>query len=294
MSSEGGSPHCLNCGAELTGQFCSRCGQEDAELRVSLRRLARDFMAEQLGLESKVPTTLWRLISKPGLLTKEYLAGKRVRSLLPLRLYLSASVLYFLLLTLPFFGRGFSPLKLTGIDAAAIDSAGVNVNKKTTVTIGALDRGRVAKSASGTRLQRFLTQRMQRFGAMTTQQAVDYFKASFVRYMPNAVFLLLPVFTLILYLLYRKSGRFYAEHLIFTLHVHAFAFVVLMLSLILPDTLDIVVPLWILYYLYKALRVVYEEPRGKTVAKFSALLFSYMFILQLTMLSVLLIIFAVG
>jgi hypothetical protein len=252
-------------------------------------------MAEQLGLESKVPTTLWRLISKPGLLTKEYLAGKRVRSLLPLRLYLSASVLYFLLLTLPFFGRGFnSPLKLTGVDAAAMDSAGVKVNKNTTVTIGALDQGRIAKSATGTRFQKFLTQRMQRFGAMTTQQAVDYFKASFVRYMPNAVFLLLPVFTLILYLLYRRSGRFYAEHLIFTLHVHAFAFVVLMLALILPDALDIVVPLWLLYYLYKALRVVYEEPRGKTIAKFSALLFSYMFILQLTMLSVLVIIFAVG
>ena len=63
-------------------------------------------MAEQLGLESKVPTTLWRLISRPGVLTREYLAGKRVRSLLPLRLYLSASVIYFLLLSVPFFGRG--------------------------------------------------------------------------------------------------------------------------------------------------------------------------------------------
>src|SRR5215212_9831045 len=112
MSSETGSPRCLNCGADLTGQYCSACGQEDTELRVSLKRLARDFLAEQLGLESKVPTTLWRLMSKPGLLTKEYLSGKRVRSLLPLRLYLSASVIYFLLLALPFFGRSFEPLKL--------------------------------------------------------------------------------------------------------------------------------------------------------------------------------------
>jgi hypothetical protein len=295
MTSETGSPRCLNCGAELTGAFCSKCGQEDHELRVSLGRLVRDFMAEQLGLESKVPTTLWRLISRPGVLTKEYLAGKRVRSLLPLRLYLSASVVYFLLLSLPFFGRAFNPaLKITGVDAAAMDSAGVRFDSSTTITIGKLDNGRLAKSARGTRIADFVNRRMKRFGTLTTEEAIDLFRASFIRYMPNAVFLLLPVFTLILYLLYRKSGRFFAEHLIFTLHIHAFAFVVLILTLILPDWLDVIVPVWILIYLYKALRVVYEEPAGKTAGKFFALLFTYMFIFQITMLGVLALIFAVG
>lgn len=295
MSSESGSPRCLNCGAELTGNFCSQCGQEDHELRVSLKRLIRDFMAEQLGLESKVPTTLWRLISRPGVLTKEYLAGKRVRSLLPLRLYLSASVVYFLLLSLPFFGRAFDPgLKITGVDAAALDSSGVKFDSSTTVTIGKIDRGRVAQSARGTFISDFVNRRMKRFGTLTTQEAIELFRTSFIRYMPNAVFLLLPVFTLILYLLYRKSGRFFAEHLIFTLHIHAFAFVVLIVGLILQDWLDVIVPVWILIYLYKALGVVYEEPRRKTLGKFAALLFTYMFIFQFAMLGVLAVIFAVG
>lgn len=252
-------------------------------------------MAEQLGLESKVPTTLWRLISRPGVLTKEYLAGKRVRSLLPLRLYLSASVVYFLLLSLPFFGREFDPgLKITGVDAAALDSAGVKFDSSTTITIGRIDRGRVARSAQGTWVADFVNRRMKRFGTLTTREAIELFRSSFIRYMPNAVFLLLPVFTLILYLLYRKSGRFFAEHLIFTLHIHAFAFVVLIFGLILPDWLDVIVPIWILIYLYKALGVVYEEPRGKTLGKFAALLFSYMFIFQFAMLGVLAVIFAVG
>ena len=149
MSSEAGSPRCLNCGAELTGQYCSQCGQEDSELRVSIMRLARDFMAEQLGLESKVPTTLWRLITKPGVLTKEYLSGKRVRSLLPLRLYLSASVVYFLLLAMPFFGRGFkSQLKMTGVDAAAIDSAGLKLDSSTTITRRRLDSATIFSRSS--------------------------------------------------------------------------------------------------------------------------------------------------
>ena len=133
---------------------------------------------------------------------------------------------------------------------------------------------------------------MKRFGAMSTEEAVSFFRSSFVRYMPNAVFLLLPVFTLILYLLYRKTGRYFAEHLIFTLHVHAFAFVVLTIALILPDALDIVVPVWILVYLFIALRRVYEESRRRTAMKFAALLFSYMIILQITMLGVLGMIFA--
>ena len=297
MSSEEGTPRCLNCGAELSGPYCSKCGQEDTELRVSLRRLGRDFLAEQLGLESKVPTTLWLLISKPGLLTKEYLAGRRVRSLLPLRLYLSASVIYFLLLSLPFFGRAFNPtLKLTGVDAAAIDSANAELRKDTaatkvrpTFTIGG---ERVAAYDTGSTAEKFVQKRMKRFGAMSSEEAVDFFKSSFIRYMPNAVFLLLPVFTLILYLLYRKTGRFFAEHLIFTLHVHAFAFVVLTIALFLPDALEIVVPVWLLVYLFMALRRVYEESRRRTAAKFAALLFSYMLILQVTILGVLGLIFA--
>ena len=279
----------MNCSAELTGPFCSQCGQEDHELRVSLKRLVRDFLAEQLGLESKVPTTLWKLISRPGLLTREYLSGRRVRSLLPLRLYLSASVVYFLLLTLPFFGRDFNPaLKITGVDAAAIDSA----KRELAATP---DTSGVSISVTGRRatgVEAFLNRRLQRFGEMSTEEAVGFFKSSFVRYMPNAVFLLLPVFTLILYLLYRKSGRFFAEHLIFTLHVHAFAFVVLIISLVLPSWLDIIVPMWILVYLFIALRRVYDEPRKRTAMKFAALMFSYMLILQITMLGVLGLIFA--
>ena len=296
MSSESGAPRCLNCGAELTGPFCSQCGQEDHELRVSLKRLARDFLAEQLGLESKVPTTLWTLLTRPGLLTKEYLEGRRVRSLLPLRLYLSASVVYFLLLSLPFFGQKLNPtLKLTRVDAAAVDSARREAaSSSDTSGIKIAVSGRRVASPRAKRIERFVNDRLNRFKAMSTEEAVAFFRASFLRYMPNVVFLLLPVFTLILYLLYRSTGRFFAEHLIFTLHVHAFAFVVLTLSLFLPSALDIIIPTWILVYLYRALRRVYGESGKRTLLKFSALLFSYMFILQVTMLGVLGLIFSFG
>ena len=299
MTSDSGTPRCLNCGAELSGHWCAQCGQADNELRISLRRLGKDFLADHFGLESKVPTTLWLLLTKPGHLTREYLAGRRVRFLLPLRLYLTASVLYFLLLSLPFFGRAFSPtLKLTGADAAAMDSANaeprsdtVAMKARPSLTI----RGeRVPVYDTGSTADKFVQQRMKRFGAMSGEEAVHFFKSSFIRYMPNAVFLLLPVFTLILYLLYRKTGRFFAEHLIFTLHVHAFAFVVLTIGLVLPEALDVVIAIWILVYVFVALRRVYEESRRRTALKFAALLLSYTIILQITMLGVFAMIFAFG
>lgn len=82
--------------------------------------------------------------------------------------------------------------------------------------------------------------------------------------------------------------------MIFTLHIHAFAFVALIISLFLPKFLDIVAPVWILVYLFMALRRVYGESRGRTAGKFAALVFSYMLIYQITMLAVLGIIFAYG
>ena len=81
---------------------------------------------------------------------------------------------------------------------------------------------------------------------MKPNEIAAFFKERFIHYMPNAVFVLLPVFTLILYLLYRKSGRFFAEHSIFTLHIHAFAFVALIILLPLPDSISWLVPVWIL------------------------------------------------
>jgi hypothetical protein len=300
LTSEAGSPRCLNCGAELTGSYCSQCGQEDTELRVSLKRLAKDFIAEQLGLESKVPTTLWTLIRHPGRLTKEYLAGRRVRSLLPLRLDLSASVVYFLLLS--FFGGFKGTLKLTNSDRAAIDSSNAEGGFKVTtknnrnpiISFGGIE----AKNADSIKAQgevaKFVKQRARRFDGMSGQDMIKFFNDAFMHYLPNAIFVLLPVFTALLYLLYRKSGRFFAEHLIFTLHIHAFAFIALIIALFTPDALDWIAPVWILFYLYFALKTVYGETRRRTLGKFAALLFSYMFIFQVAMLSMLGLIFAFG
>ena len=87
--------HCENCGTELQGHWCSQCGQPAIEYRRSFRYVVADLLNEFLNWDSKFFTTIALLIFKPWRLTNAFLAGKRVRYVNPLRLYLLASILFF-------------------------------------------------------------------------------------------------------------------------------------------------------------------------------------------------------
>ncbi len=180
-----------------------------------------------------------------------------------------------------------SQLNYTDSDRAQMDSAGL---PRDTVIGAAI----VASDSLPGGVEALLEKRVRRFNAMSDVERVSYFQSAFARYMPNAIFLLLPFFSLLLYWLYRSSGRFYAEHLIFTLHVHSFAFAAMIVSLFLPDALEFVAPFWIIAYLFLAMRRVYAEPRGRTAAKFAGLAVPYLVALLAVTMAVLFLIFAFG
>ena len=88
--------NCLNCGEVLTGQHCSHCGQR-AKVRVlSLTGLLRDLFGDLTEWDSRIWRTLRPLAFKPGLLTAEYLRGRRTLYTPPFRMYLVLSVVFFL------------------------------------------------------------------------------------------------------------------------------------------------------------------------------------------------------
>src|SRR5215475_3899501 len=91
------SQSCLNCGEPLHGAFCSQCGQRVVPPRPSMRELLGEAFAEFSGWDGKLANTLRLLITKPGQLTLDFLDGRRVRYITPLRLYFSVSLIYFLL-----------------------------------------------------------------------------------------------------------------------------------------------------------------------------------------------------
>ncbi len=91
---------CLNCGADLPGRFCPDCGQRDQPLRQPAHVFVAESVSEYLGVDGRLWRTLRRLLFRPGALTVAYLDGQRARYLRPLRIYLTATVLFFFLLSL--------------------------------------------------------------------------------------------------------------------------------------------------------------------------------------------------
>src|SRR3954466_13252843 len=77
---------CLNCGAALAGAFCAECGQRAMPPHPTVRELVGDAFAEFVGWDGKFADTLRTLLRKPGELTRQWLDGRRVRFISPLRL----------------------------------------------------------------------------------------------------------------------------------------------------------------------------------------------------------------
>ncbi len=86
---------CVNCGADLLGAFCHRCGQA-AHVHRSLPHLLHESLHHLLHFETRGWQTLPLLIVRPGLVTRRYIQGQRKRYLAPLPLFLFSVFLLFL------------------------------------------------------------------------------------------------------------------------------------------------------------------------------------------------------
>ena len=115
--------HCQNCGAELTGPHCAQCGQAAIDYRRSFRHVIVDVLDSFLNWDSKFFATIGLLIVKPWRLTNEFLSGKRVRYLHPLRLYLLASILFFFAVNYGAKGLRLEPGKISEKNRTAIAAA---------------------------------------------------------------------------------------------------------------------------------------------------------------------------
>jgi uncharacterized protein DUF3667 len=89
--------HCENCGAPLTGEFCAKCGQHAIDYRRSLLRVLIDAADSFFNWDTKFLKSIGLLLIRPWKLTNDFNAGRRARYVHPLRLYLLASIAFFLL-----------------------------------------------------------------------------------------------------------------------------------------------------------------------------------------------------
>ncbi len=267
---------CLNCAAPLTGHYCSECGQRDVPPYPTVRELASEAVAEFSGWDGRFLTTLRTLINKPGILTLEFLQGRRASYLSPLRLYLFASVAYFVV-------AAAAPSR----NAPGARDGGVRLQVSAdTLTISRPER--VAEAAKNAIEDPGKLTAAQRDSALKDIEKApgimrpilselvgnpDGFKQKVLQTLPKMLFVLLPLFALILALFYR--GRRYPEHLYFAIHLHTYIFVALTIiavarfarTTIVTTPVALIGMLSIPIYATRAFRKVYGGSIAVTLAK---------------------------
>jgi len=277
----GHSAQCLNCGSHLSGVFCAECGQRDIPPYPDVRELVVDAFAEFSGWDGRLATTLRALVQRPGWLTHEFLEGRRVRYISPVRLYLLASVVYFLV------AAAAPNVRVRGA-GTSIGGISVGVSTKQPGTGAANRPDRVANAASDAFDEQKPLTPEEREAALKDIAGAPAVVRPFLRRavgdpiglkrrmaeaMPRMLFVLLPVFAGIVALFYR--GRKYPEHLYFAIHLHTFIFLALGATELLKFTrIPLVVALaaitaliWIPVYATMAFRRVYGGSLKSTVMK---------------------------
>jgi len=97
---EAGEKFCRNCGVELAGEFCHGCGQSARSLRRPFWSILTDSVETLFLMDGRVAQTLPALMVYPGRISRDYLDGRRARFIPPFRLYVLASLVFFVLLPL--------------------------------------------------------------------------------------------------------------------------------------------------------------------------------------------------
>ncbi len=95
-------PKCLNCGTplELSDVYCSYCGQLNTTKSLSLKDFFGEFIGSIITYDSRFRYTLKDLLFRPGVITRNYVGGQRLKYANPFRFFLSVSIIYFLVQSL--------------------------------------------------------------------------------------------------------------------------------------------------------------------------------------------------
>lgn len=365
-------PLCDNCGTPLLGEHCYACGQPTKGMVRHFSSIIGDFFDTVLNIDARVIRTLWPLMAKPGFLSCEYFAGRRVRFVTPVRLYLFLSVVMFFAIqgSINVDDGGSGGLHLNSGDD--IDDAKTPAEVDKAVAAAHEELAEARKQTAGTPGEKALTiaeKKIDEHGRerIAYLQAVADAKAKgqppppppdrhnnslefpingknwdpdtnpitfgwlpaplnkalnhrlahardvlrqsnsekplldgLFNVLPQTLFLLLPLFALMLKIAYWFKRRLYMEHLIVALHSHSFIALTLTLAISLSWLQQWFAPkdglvhgvlglgigllsMWIPVYLLLMQKRVYGQGWPMTLIKYSVLGVSYMVLLGISL-----------
>lgn len=316
--------NCLNCDTEVVGYFCHNCGQENIEPKESVWHLVSHFFKDVTHFDGKFFTSLKDLVFKPGFLSKEYIIGRRVRYLNPIRMYLFTSAIFFLVF-FSLYTVSESNLKVNSLywgktrdelqkmDSLKLDEFTRKINNGKPISrskvLAVMDSSgfRIAPGSyrsrneydslikTGAKKHNWFERQLvykdieihERYGS-DGKVILTAVLNRFFHTLPQMLFVLLPLFALILKLVYIRRKQFYfVDHLIFTIHLYIFVFLVMLITFGVSKMSNLLNWSWLKYlvllfvlsiffYFYRALRNFYKQRRAKTIVKYFILLVSFL------------------
>lgn len=256
----------------------------------SAREFMHEFIGHYVALEGKLWKSLGLLLFRPGRLTLEYIKGRRVRYVQPLRMYLTFSLIFFAVLKFSMHDVATHvtegnkhPPRATAAQASGAGDDAAPAHAEAGKTAVLIKEDRPGEFTDGTRVvsdwlrpySHFMASKVEHFSALSFDQRKELLENSFYHYTPYAIFFMMPVFALYLKVLYLGSGRRYGEHLLFALHSNGFAFLVMALMILVPGNIafvEFLLWLWLTLYLPLAMRQVYGGSRTLTALRWIVLM----------------------
>jgi hypothetical protein len=295
------SETCKNCGAELSGPYCHHCGQPARSNIRFFGALVHELFEDVFSFKSRAAITLSALFFRPGFLTAEYIAGRRVRYVPPLRLFLVTSLvcIFFVWLLNVAAGEGMLVLGAGGdseVSAAAgpTSAEGEESVQPPAETADGGVRASVSLPGLSEENNRQLEARL-RASLERIREDPNDFIGDLLEVIPRAMLFLVPLYALFMRVVYPFAGRLYVEHLLHAVHGHAFLFLDILLLvglesgrgalagagapgllLSLLETLRTLLWLWIPLYFLLSLRRVYAQGWGMTLWKWTLLSIAYL------------------
>ncbi len=313
--------HCEDCGAELHGRYCSVCGQVAVDYHRSFRYVVADVAESFFNWDSKFTRTIGLLLLSPGWLTNQFVSGRRTRYLHPLRVYLLVSILFFLCVRfIPMKEISTSSGKMTPEKRAELEEVMSDpaipqaVRKQVLNRVNEQEKAAATKpeltatpaptlppepAAAGEKGQasrddpddtpKWLRERiLQKVGPHGAK--LDLFRQTLRDNISTMMLFCIPLFALVLKVLYLRQRRFYIEHLVYALHIHAFFYLAVLITAfaamaakwwvpVLETPLTLILVLAIFGQVFRSIRQVYRQGWAMTTFKFFFGGFVYLFVL---------------
>lgn len=294
---------CLNCRYVVENRFCPNCGQENIDTRKTFYHLFIHFFEDLTHYENAFWKTIKNLLLKPSTLTKEYLSGKRLSYLAPVRLYIFISLITFFIISI---SSSKDPFHIT-LEKIEQKMALEEINESGNTLFGfhsTKELDSIQNSDSKTeKLSPFkywiFHQGLSIIEKNSKQEIIEKFKESFVHNFPKLLFLYMPFFAFLLWIFHNKTRWYYFDHGIFTLHYFSFLLLIILILFLFDKTfslfdnsgflsfisgsINFLGYSWMVYYFFPAHHRFYGETRIISFIK-TILIFLFNFIILIIIL----------